>query len=1192
MSSPALHCSQADLLSHWMPGSFRVGVIFNPYPVVALPKGPSCSSFPGPDDSFSGHFAPLPASADSSCVVPEPLSFHIDMELNEAEHEQQREAGDTVDSEEEEAAQPYDVSLVMKLEQLRQWQQHMQQQLRAQQLEELLHLQQEQQRLLALMSSPAHNSEHVEELSGAEWEETTLHSSTACNFHNMEGEEEPQSQRSPQYQSQEPSMRFSSKYQEEEQLLTQSCSSRTSADRPIRPGIGAQKTFEDMLEEQLRHEEKRLNSVHPQQSDSGGHTCQARPKKAFLRKGEGLLRFTGHTADVHKNQRTTQTEAIICSNSERVSVHTGQSSCIPKPLVQRKTAMVSQECCPTTSLRQDTKAARLKGLQSQLRLCQPPPQPVQRLLEGPASTAPAEPAPCRSRASEASPLAKGAHHRDGAPPTGQGLTQGQGWGQEQEWGQKQAQAGARSSQEQSFQERLLRWEGARQEESMELGEFELLEQAAEELSFSSNSSFVLKVLQLDQQKQLPVKGLHRRLSSTPVKAPSHPSHPVSLHGPTEGGPRQDARLGLCEASWDSWERQDDPGEQLPSGPSVYAFPCQSNPPYDKHTYQDQDHSLYSNEQDEGEGEDCTVTENLLEQRPSEERPSEERPSEERPSEERPSEERPSEERPSEERGQEEPEEQMSRVLFDDHDTWSQLSQDHSFSTDGPGELASPPECAVEQKAQPSRLMSRLLPALKTHSHNAPVSAPPTATEPRSTPPTTHPQQTQSLLLRERLAELEVEIQRFKKENASLAKLRKDNLRVQEELRRERGDFEQTVAQERSCFEEYKREEMRKLQRERRLLENHISIARTVPNKNERKEIQALKQQLSSVQEELRRKECRWANTHSRLRHQLEALGKDNSALREEVKTLEKLRIMAWKKTVDCDKPSAAKGVKFATPLDSSRTSQKSPPAPDTRGTRRASAPGGTVGTKEIKSSLRRPSLTVTAVKETELGDQNQSSLSPKKADGCSPGETQSEPRPAQDCDRSVQGPQEEVPGPDGKVEQVLSSGARLIVFPNGTKKEVSSDGQTVKVTFFNRDTKELTADQRVIYYYAEAKTTHITYPDGMEVLHFPNNQTEKHFPDGRKEITFPDQTVKNLYPNGQEESVLTDGTVIQVHPDGTKEIHFNTGQREVHTAEYKRREYPDGTVKTVYSDGRQETLYPTGRLRVKDKEGNVILDTP
>lgn len=46
----------------------------------------------------------------------------------------------------------------------------------------------------------------------------------------------------------------------------------------------------------------------------------------------------------------------------------------------------------------------------------------------------------------------------------------------------------------SFQEKLQHWECDRHLETMELGEFELLEQAAEELSFSSNSSFVMKVL--------------------------------------------------------------------------------------------------------------------------------------------------------------------------------------------------------------------------------------------------------------------------------------------------------------------------------------------------------------------------------------------------------------------------------------------------------------------------------------------------------------------------------------------------------------------------------------------------------------------------------------------------------------------------------------------------------------------------
>lgn len=68
-----------------------------------------------------------------------------------------------------------------------------------------------------------------------------------------------------------------------------------------------------------------------------------------------------------------------------------------------------------------------------------------------------------------------------------------------EGGSKGSDGVPQDSFELSFQKKLQRWECDRQLESMELGEFELLEQAAEELSFSSNSSFVVKVLYLSQQ---------------------------------------------------------------------------------------------------------------------------------------------------------------------------------------------------------------------------------------------------------------------------------------------------------------------------------------------------------------------------------------------------------------------------------------------------------------------------------------------------------------------------------------------------------------------------------------------------------------------------------------------------------------------------------------------------------------------
>jgi centromere protein J len=41
-----------------------------------------------------------------------------------------------------------------------------------------------------------------------------------------------------------------------------------------------------------------------------------------------------------------------------------------------------------------------------------------------------------------------------------------------------------------------------------------------------------------------------------------------------------------------------------------------------------------------------------------------------------------------------------------------------------------------------------------------------------------------------------------------------------------------------------------------------------------------------------------------------------------------------------------------------------------------------------------------------------------------------------------------------------------------------------------------------VYYFAEAKTTQTTFPDGLQVFKFANNQVEKHFPDGTKEIMY------------------------------------------------------------------------------------------
>uniref|UniRef100_A0A8C8DJ17 Centromere protein J C-terminal domain-containing protein n=1 Tax=Oryzias sinensis TaxID=183150 RepID=A0A8C8DJ17_9TELE len=858
--------------------------------------------------------------------------------------------------------------------------------------------------------------------------------------------------------------------------------------------------------------------------------------QAFLKRGEGLARFTQNSKALSKKAETRtdqkselQARVITRSNSAPASIHKGFSNSSPRLPVQRKTAILNKEnelrrvCSSPREIRADGKPAWTKVLgthqrQNKEEFLKTKPESGRNKnallgLKNDQNTNKMWFSDQGQRSCAPNPVTKQVGTMEARGNADGDATKSKSSGSTVEATPLTEKEGVpQDSFEMSFQEKLRRWECDKQLENMELGEFELLEQAAEELSFSSNSSFVTKVLRMDQQKwQLQTaQGLHqRRLSSTPIKSPPRGD-------PQKCGSVERDAVSVCESgsaaseekkssAVDKVSAEDDDGEDSgredrrelsdisSAGGSdfgeqdVVLFPPPSNPPYDKRSYQEED-SFRDSASDGGEGdsvhsyaEDSTLTEDKDSRQPD--------------------------------------------VIFDDDDTWNDLEVSAGGKTsdstgvsltfrsaaDGGKPLmrkvaaskATESDGGPEADPPPaSQLMTRVFPSLKPKDKSTPAPPP---------PPVGYclillvsaVQQAQSRQLRERLVELEIEIERFKKENAALAKLRQDYEKKQEELRRERLDFDQAKAAELARFEDYKKEENRKLQKERKLFEKHATAARAAPDKKEREEIQSLKEQLNSLQEELKRRESRWTSTHTRLRQQIDSLNKDNAALREEIQMLEKLRLSAWKKS------SVAAETK-----DSPRTSESS----------------ASSGTKGVTFAV---------------------SIS---------------------------------------IEKVLVGGDRLIVFPNGTRKEVSADGLSAKITFFNGDTKQTTADQRVIYFYAEAQTTHITYPEGLEVLHFPNNQTEKHFPDGRKEITFPDQTVKNLFPDGREESVLTDGTIIRVNMDGIKEIHFNTGQKEVHTADFKRREYPDGTVKTVYNDGRQETRYPTGRVRIKDREGNVIVD--
>ncbi|KAI4504669.1 hypothetical protein M0802_000219 [Mischocyttarus mexicanus] len=163
-------------------------------------------------------------------------------------------------------------------------------------------------------------------------------------------------------------------------------------------------------------------------------------------------------------------------------------------------------------------------------------------------------------------------------------------------------------------------------------------------------------------------------------------------------------------------------------------------------------------------------------------------------------------------------------------------------------------------------------------------------------------------------------------------------------------------------------------------------------------------------------------------------------------------------------------------------------------------------------------------------------------------------------------------------------------YPNGNVKKVFPDKGITKMLYYNGDVRETQNDGRVKYFYASTRTWHTTMPDGLEILEFPNGQVEKRSQNGMVQISFPDRSTQIIQVDGYEKWELPDGTIAETFANGEKIVILPNGQREIHTKDHKRREYPDGTVKLIYPDGIQETRYSNGRIRLKDQAGNLLMD--
>ncbi|XP_034116786.1 centromere protein J [Drosophila albomicans] len=458
------------------------------------------------------------------------------------------------------------------------------------------------------------------------------------------------------------------------------------------------------------------------------------------------------------------------------------------------------------------------------------------------------------------------------------------------------------------------------------------------------------------------------------------------------------------------------------------------------------------------------------------------------------------------------------------------------------------------------------------------------------------------LVRTRLQELEAEIATFKEQNAELLRLKQQHEMDRAQCAQEHMEAMERVHDEKIQAEIYLHDERMKIEEERRKFEQQMRMQKSNVNSKEKKELTALKQEVESLQLQLKQKEQNHVSAQARLRAQLRANEKEQRGYRDEIELLNRENKRLEQELVKITRESNSKMLQ-----EINRNIARLAPKIET------TLPAA----KHVDENNRRPSKSLGDVASQEKPSKHRvlpnrrhsSSRSRKKPEplhedyaSSSSGELDDVPLPTVKATAAKATETVETPIVDNssnnnefKREIVNADGSKDIWYPNGNLKKISADGMTVRMLYFNKDIKETDIRAGTVkYYYAESNTWHTSYLDGLEILEFPNGQTEHRRKDGTVEIHFPNNTIKIVDPSDAEkleEWRYADGSHLVQLRNGDKILNLPNGQKEIHTKLNKRREYPDGTVKLVYPDGSQETRYSNGRVRLKDKDGKLIMDT-
>ncbi|KAF0974250.1 hypothetical protein FDP41_006860 [Naegleria fowleri] len=412
----------------------------------------------------------------------------------------------------------------------------------------------------------------------------------------------------------------------------------------------------------------------------------------------------------------------------------------------------------------------------------------------------------------------------------------------------------------------------------------------------------------------------------------------------------------------------------------------------------------------------------------------------------------------------------------------------------------------------------------------------------------------------KLKELEEQLIFYKNENEKTKRLKDELVVERQNMECEQSEFKRYMEEERERFEKYKQQELQKINREKRILERQLKEhQQSLSRKEHEKEVNELKERLEKLLLEKKNESTKYKSTIQALKTRNEQLTERIVELEEILKKreLERIDNVFVNKKKQVSQESSSQQVVTLSPQMNNQPHQQQPSITNNkRPTTDPSTNNNSNSTQQVNSLMSsqqaqhhaspvmNDSRTNAKPKTASLSNASKKTQSSSSFSNTAPyskdhklallkrtykvsdqefvdGEIVWEPlRISTDSVTS------KVDMGNGKIEIKYKSGRRDIQFSNGTTKKLYPD-KSCLVFFNNGDIKKTFEDGVVVYYYDSLQTTHISYPNGLEMYKFPNTQIERHFPSGEKEIVFPDKTVKFVDSNGSEEIWFSDGTYTQ-----------------------------------------------------------------